>query len=103
MCLQVKLWQVMLSLLVFFPLALIPSSGNAALLASRESSPHPALSESPFLGEGEAAALEVGQYPLQVGGQEQVDNPLASSDVIAIILTALALGAVIGFVIQQQD
>ncbi len=94
----IKPWKVALALLVFFPLALIPTGGRAALVASRGTL-EPA---GAYLSGEEMEAWEAGESPLFVGGKES-SNPLSTSDAVAIILTLLALGVVIGVVIQQQN
>ena len=111
---------IYLVLIFFAPLALIPSSGNSALLSSRgakintgtlkkmkvflNSSSSVSLPVSTtrlsFLSDREARLISGGHCPIYVGGEDS--SPLSTNETAAIILTLIILGVMVGFVSQDH-
>jgi len=114
--------KVVFSLMVFSPLALIPSMGRSALLSSRSSGlgGHPAAAgrlteagidfkSSSRLLEGltplERQWLAEGKIPVARGGEAKsnINQSLSTNHAVAIILTLIMLGCVFAFVEQSRD
>ncbi len=102
-------------LFIFAPLALIPATGRSALLPSPAGSPTilktlpggvsmPAgfltKERSRYLTEEETAALTDGGGDLLAGGQ--LSESLETNELIAVFITLLMIGVVIGFVEQTR-
>lgn len=114
--------KIIFSLLIFSPLALIPSVGRPAILSSQTSGlggGQPAVTS--LLANGvdrrtagrvlaglsprERELLGEGQIPLGWGGQAKSDinQSLSTNHAVAIILTLIMLGCVLAFVEQSRD
>ena len=115
---RVFLVTVYLVLIFFVPPALIPSSGYSAPLSSRVaelnstavkvglSSPSrvsflASRNRLTFLSPREVRLLSEGRFPIYSGGQEDY-SPLATNEPVAIVLTLLILGVMVGFVSQDH-
>ncbi len=99
-------------LFIFAPLALIPATGRSALLPSPAGSPTVLKTlpggvsillteeQSRYLTGTEIAALTDGGGDLLAGGN--ISQSLESNELIAVFLTLLMIGVVIGFVEQTR-
>ncbi|HOO78047.1 MAG TPA: hypothetical protein PLZ73_09185 [bacterium] len=83
---------VVLALGLMIPLALPSSGAQGAMVPSRGTH-----------GGASAPALVASGYEARVlAGGEDPKGPLASNEAVAIILTILMVGAVIGYIAYQQ-
>ena len=116
-------WKVVLILLVFAPVAFIPASARPALLASRAAimsgkgakhisvmklkrvgaTPSHAVAMLSWMSPQEISRLNSDIFALKRGGESDVTKSLSTNHAVAIILTLVMLGCVVGFVEQSHD
>jgi hypothetical protein len=114
--------KVYLMLALFAPLALIPPSGHSALLSSRGVKGAPAAGRESaaflrpavpysllvsrgdrrFLTPREARLISGGRCPIYIGGTDDDYSPLSTNETVAIVLTVIILGIMVGFVSQDH-